>query len=395
VETPSRAPRLTAARREGARVTALELFFDLVFVLALTQCTALMAADPTWQGLARGLLVLAVLWWSWVGYAWVTSVLDPEEGAVRIAIFVAMTAFLVAGLCVPDAFGDDAFAFACAYAIVRIAHIWLFLIASRDEPELRRSVTGLAASTTTGITLLIVASFTDGWWQGAVWALALVLDVGAPLLFWSAGWQLVPAHFAERHGLIVIIALGESIVAIGVGSNAVVDLGVVVAATLGVAIAAALWWLYFDVIAWLAERSLSRATPGREQNELARDGYSLLHFPLVAGIVLAALGLKKTLEHVDDPLDAVPAAALVGGIALYLLGHVAFRWRVVHSLSGQRLAGALAMLALFPLARALPAVATLALAFVVLCAVIAYEVTRFAETRERVRRELAHGHARE
>jgi low temperature requirement protein LtrA len=339
--------------------------------------------------------VLTVLWWSWVGYAWVTSVLDPEEGAVRIAIFVAMTAFLVAALCVPDAFGDDAFAFACAYAIVRIAHIWLFLIASRDEPELRRSVTGLAASTTTGITLLIVASFTDGWWQGAVWALALVLDVGAPLLFWSAGWQLVPAHFAERHGLIVIIALGESIVAIGVGSNAVVDLGVVVAATLGVAIAAALWWLYFDVIAWLAERSLSRATPGREQNELARDGYSLLHFPLVAGIVLAALGLKKTLEHVDEPLDAVPAAALVGGIALYLLGHVAFRWRIVHSLSRQRLAGALAMLALFPLARALPAVATLALAFVVLCAVIGYEVTRFAETRERVRRELAHGHARE
>jgi low temperature requirement protein LtrA len=395
VETPSRTPRLTAVRREGARVTALELFFDLVFVLALTQCTALMAADPTWQGLARGLLVLAVLWWSWVGYAWVTSVLDPEEGAVRIAIFAAMTAFLVAALCVPDAFGDDAFAFACAYAIVRIAHIWLFMIASRDEPELRRSVTGLAASTTTGVTLLVCASFTDGWLQGAIWALALVLDVGAPLLFWSEGWQLVPAHFAERHGLIVIIALGESIVAIGVGSNAVVDAGVVAAAALGSAIAAALWWLYFDVIAWLAERRLSEATPGREQNELARDAFSLLHFPMVAGIVLAALGLKKTLEHVDDPLASVPAAALVGGLALYLLGHVGFRWRLVRSLSTQRLTGALAMLALFPLARELPAVWTLALALLVLVAVVVYEVTRFAETRERVRHQLAHGHAPE
>jgi low temperature requirement protein LtrA len=395
VETPSRTPRLTAVRREGARVTALELFFDLVFVLALTQCTALMAADPTWQGLARGLLVLAVLWWSWVGYAWVTSVLDPEEGAVRIAIFAAMTAFLVAALCVPDAFGDDAFAFACAYAIVRIAHIWLFMIASRDEPELRRSVTGLAASTATGVTLLVCASFTDGWLQGAIWALALVLDVGAPLLFWSEGWQLVPAHFAERHGLIVIIALGESIVAIGVGSNAVVDAGVVAAAALGTAIAAALWWLYFDVIAWLAERRLSEATPGREQNELARDAYSLLHFPMVAGIVLAALGLKKTLEHVDDPLATVPAAALVGGLALYLLGHVGFRWRLVASLSTQRLTGALALLALFPLARELPAVWTLALALLVLMAVVVYEVMRFAETRERVRHQLAHRHAPE
>ena len=395
METPSRTPRLTAVRREGSRVTALELFFDLVFVLALTQCTALMAADPTWQGLARGLLVLAVLWWSWVGYAWVTSVLDPEEGAVRIAIFAAMTAFLVAALCVPDAFGDDAFAFACAYAIVRIAHIWLFMIASRDEPELRRSVTGLAASTTTGITLLACASFTDGWLQGAIWALALVLDVGAPLLFWSEGWQLVPAHFAERHGLIVIISLGESIVAIGVGSNAVVDAGVVVAAALGSAIAAALWWLYFDVIAWLAERRLSEATPGREQNELARDAYSLLHFPMVAGIVLAALGLKKTLEHVDDPLATVPAAALVGGLALYLLGHVGFRRRLVGSISMQRLTGAVVLLALFPLARELPAVWTLALALVVLVAVVVYEVTRFAETRERIRHELVHGHARE
>ncbi|HET9288660.1 MAG TPA: low temperature requirement protein A [Gaiella sp.] len=395
METPSRTPRLTAVRREGSRVTALELFFDLVFVLALTQCTALMAADPTWQGLARGLLVLAVLWWSWVGYAWVTSVLDPEEGAVRIAIFAAMTAFLVAALCVPDAFGDDAFAFACAYAIVRIAHIWLFMMASRDEPELRRSVTGLAASTTTGITLLACASFADGRLQGAIWALALVLDVGAPLLFWSEGWQLVPAHFAERHGLIVIIALGESIVAIGVGSNAVVDAGVVAAAALGSAIAAALWWLYFDVIAWLAERRLSEATPGREQNELARDAYSLLHFPMVAGIVLAALGLKKTLEHVDDPLATVPAAALVGGLALYLLGHVGFRRRLVGSLSMQRLTGAVVLLALFPLARELPAVWTLALALLVLVAVVVYEVTQFAETRERIRHELVHGRARE
>jgi low temperature requirement protein LtrA len=393
MEDASRTPRVMAVRRQEARVTSLELFFDLVFVLALTQCTALMAADPTWQGLGRGLLVLAVLWWSWGGYAWLTSVVDPEEGVVRLAIFAAMAAFLVAALSVPDAFGDDAFTFACAYAIVRIAHIWLFTIASRDEPGLRRSVTGLGASTAVGVGLLLAASTTDGWLQGALWAIALLVDVGAPLLFWSEGWQLFPAHFAERYGLIVIIALGESIVAIGVGSDAVVDLGVVLAASLGVATAAAMWWLYFDVIAWLAERRLSSAAPGREQNELARDAYSVLHLPMVAGIVLSALGLKTTLAHVGDPLDVVPAFALLGGVAMYLLAHVGFRWRLVRTLSRHRLAGALLLLALLPLALELAALATLAIVVGVLCALIVYEVTRFAETRDRVRHELARGHA--
>jgi len=146
-ETPARAPRLRTARREEETVTPLELFFDLVFVLAFTQCTALMASEPTWSGLAKGLLVLGVLWWSWVGYAWLTSVVDPEEDAVRLTIFVAMAALLVVGLCVPEAFGDAALIFACAYAAVRIAHVALFMLASRDEPNLRVSVIGLAVST--------------------------------------------------------------------------------------------------------------------------------------------------------------------------------------------------------------------------------------------------------
>jgi low temperature requirement protein LtrA len=201
----------------------------------------------------------------------------------------------------------------------------------------------------------------------------------------------MPSHFAERYGLIVIIALGESIVSIGVGAHEIVDTGVIAASVLGVALAAALWWLYFDVIVWLGERRLSEATPGREQNELARDSYSLIHFPIVAGIVLAAFGLKKTLEHVGDPLHSVPAAALVGGIALYLLGHVAFRWRQVHSLSRQRSLAALGAILLYPVALHVPALLTLALVLVLLCLLIVYEVTRFAETRERVRHELARG----
>src|SRR3954453_20061023 len=144
--TRTRSLRLSAVLRQEERVTPLELFFDLVFVLAITQCTALMAGEPTWRGVAKGVLVLGVLWWSWVGYAWLTSVVDPEEGAVRLTMFAAMAALLVAALCVPDAFGSSAAVFAGAYAIVRIAHIVLFLLASRDDPALRHSVVGLAGS---------------------------------------------------------------------------------------------------------------------------------------------------------------------------------------------------------------------------------------------------------
>jgi low temperature requirement protein LtrA len=389
VSTPSHG-LLTAVRREKSTVTPLELFFDLVFVLALTQCTALMADEPTWEGLAKGLLVLGVLWWSWVGYAWLTSVIDPEEGVVRLVIFASMAALLVAALCVPEVFEDTALLFACAYAVVRIAHIALFALASRGDPDLRRSVTGLAVGTAVGTSLLVGASFADGALQGGLWALALLLDAGGPYVFGSEGWKLVPGHFAERHGLIVIIALGESIVAIGVGAEAGVDAAVVVSAVLGVAIAAALWWLYFDIVALVAERRLSNATPGREQNEVARDSFSYLHFPMVAGIVLVALGLKKTLEHPEDALKLVPAVALLGGTALYLLAHVAFRWRNVHRFNWYRLACAAVLAALIPLGTELPALATVAIVASLLAAVIVIETLRFAELRERLRHQVAH-----
>jgi low temperature requirement protein LtrA len=388
----TRAPRMTAVRRERESVTPLELFFDLVFVLALTQCTALMADNPTWDGLAKGMLVLGVLWWAWVGYAWLTSVVDPEEGVVRLVLFAAMAGLLIAALCVPDVFGDTALLFACAYGVVRAAHIALFLLASRDDPDLRKSTTGLAGSTALGTGLLVAASFADGALQGALWALALVLDMGGPLLFGQDGWKLMPGHFAERHGLIVIIALGESIVAIGVGAEAAVDAGIVVAASLGIAVAAALWWLYFDIVALVAERRLSRAEPGREQNGIARDSFSLLHFPMVAGIVLVALGMKKTLEHVEDPLKLVPAVALLGGTAVYLLAHVAFRWRNIHRLSVQRLVTAALLVALVPLAVELPSLATLAILFAILAVLVAYETRHFAELRDRLRHQVAASH---
>ena len=374
--------------REGERVTPLELFFDLVFVLALTQCTTLRARTPTWTGMLKGLLVLGMLWWSWVGYAWLTSVVDPEEGAVRLAMFAAMAAFLVAALCVPGTFGPEALLFACAYAAVRTAHIVLFMLASREDAALRRSVLGLAGSTAIGAGILFVAAFSSGGLQMGLWGLALVLDAGGPFLFGAEGWKLVPGHFAERHGAIVIIALGESIVAIGVGAKAELQAGIVVAAVLGVVVAAALWWVYFDVTAIVAGRRLARAAEGRERNEIARDSYSYLHFPMVAGIALIAVGMKQTLGHVGDPLKLVPAAALLGGAAMYLLAHVAFRLRNMRTLSGRRLICAIVLLALVPAGAALPALATLAILAGLLAALIAYEALRYAEAREHVRHEL-------
>jgi low temperature requirement protein LtrA len=373
--------------RESERVTPLELFFDLVFVLALTQCTTLIARTPTWEGMLKGLLALGVLWWSWVGYAWLTSVLDPEEGAVRLLMFAAMAAFLVAALCVPGAFGSEAVLFVCAYAVVRGAHIGLFMLASSEDAAMRRSVLGLACSTAIGVGLLVLAAFTSGWLQLGLWALALLLDAGGPYLFGAEGWKLAPAHFAERHGAIVIIALGESIVAIGVGAKATLGAGVVAVAILGIVVAATMWWVYFDVTAIIAARRLASAPEGRERNEIARDSYSYLHFPMVAGIALIAVGLKSMIGRVDDPLTLVPAVALLGGAALYLLAHVAFRLRNMHTLSGRRLVCAVVLLALLPAATALPALVTLAILAAVLVALIAYEALRYAEVRARVRHQ--------
>ncbi len=374
-----------ARLRDHTKVMPLELFFDLVFVLALTQCTALMAHDPTWEGLTQGMLVLGMVWWAWIGYSWLTSVIDPEEGAVRLSIFAAMAAMLIVALAVPEAFGELGLVFAVALGVVRTIHIGLFVIADPTVAELHRSVTGLAASTAVAVSLLVAASLFDGAAQGSLWALALFLDIAGPYFIRPEGWRLEPEHFAERYGLIVIIALGESIVAIGFGAAGVLTLGIGAAAVLGVTLAAAMWWVYFDVVALISARRLAAAEPGRERNELARDSYSILHLLIVAGIVLGALGLEETLGHHDEELSAVHAFALLGGVAIYLIGLVSFRYRHVHTVSHRRLITAVILLMLVPVAMELPALAALALVNALVWAMIAIDTRRYGEDRRRVR----------
>ena len=373
----------TAAADEQ-RVTPLELFFDLVFVFAITQVTAFMATDPTWTGLGRGLLILAALWWAWAAYAWLTNTLATDAGIARVTIFAAMAAMLVVALAVPEAFDDDAFVFAGAYLIVRGLHLLVYVVGSHDEGE-RGAALRMFPPAFAGPLFIVAAAFFDSPLQEVLWGIGLLIDFAGPLWYGPEGFRVSPSHFAERFALIIIIALGESIVAIGVGAEGFeLDAGLIVAAVLAIAIVCALWWAYFDVVALVAERRFREASAA-EQVLIARDSYSWLHFPMIAGIVLVALGIKKTMGDVDAHLKDVPAAALFGGVALYLLGHIGFRLRNVRSINKPRLAATVLCLACVPFATEVDALVALATAAALCSGLIAYEAIAYREARARVR----------
>jgi low temperature requirement protein LtrA len=403
-----RHPRILSVSEE-ARVTPIELFFDLVFVFSLTQVTALIADDLTARGLVRGMLVLALLWWCWVAYAWLGNVVRADEGIGRVAMFGAMAAMFVLALSVPEAFDDlpggltGPVVLAFAYLAVRLLHLAIFWLASSEDPGLRRQLLRFMPSVLGSTALLLVASQLDGRAQTATWVAVLVVDYVGTILGGASGWRLNSAgHFAERHGLILIVALGESIVAIGLGVVALpVSAPIIVTSVLGLTVAGCVWWAYFDVTALMAERALRRAE-GEERARLARDAYSYLHLPMIAGVVLLALGLKKVLEYVGDEthhdlseaLATLPLAALFGGVALFLLSNVAFKFRTIRSVTVHRVVVAALLLALIPAAALLPALAALGLLTVVMVGLIAFEALKFAELREQVRHEedVAAGH---
>ncbi len=299
---------------EEHRVTPLELFFDLVFVLSFTQVTASMADDPTWTGLGQGMLILAAVWWAWSGYAWLTNAIDPSEDANRLLVFVAMAAMLIVSLAVPGAFGDEAILFGVAYFVVRAVHLLLYLREARREQgdELMSGVLSMAPAWLLSPALIIVAGLFDGTAQVSIWVVALLIDYGSAVVGSSEGYRVHVAHFTERFGLIIIIALGESIVAIGSGAGFAISGLEVVAAVAAIVLAAALWWAYFGVSAIVAERRLLEA-PESEQTLLARDSYAFLHLPMIAGIVLLALGIKKTLADVEAPLEDRPGRGALRG----------------------------------------------------------------------------------
>jgi low temperature requirement protein LtrA len=371
----------------GHKVTSLELFFDLVFVLAFTQVTAKLAQDLTWHGLFRSLLVLAVLWWAWGAFAWLTNAFDPESRLMRLPIFVAMGALLVAALAVPQAFGEEAFVFVAAYFIVRMIHISLYLVASRHDRAAFAAVLKLSPAMFLAPLILLISAAFDGETQAAIWILAIVVDYGGAFFLVGDGWNVESEHFAERYGLIVIIALGESIVSIGVGAtNEELTAKVIGSATLAIALTGALWWMYFDVVALVAARKL-REAGGEARARMARDSYSYLHYFLIAGVVLLALAIKKTIAHPYEHLEEIPAVALCLGLASYAFGLSAIKRRNVGTWNWQRLFVGALFIALIPAAEKLPSLATLAIAFAILAILISFEATIYWETRLRIRSE--------
>jgi low temperature requirement protein LtrA len=373
------------ASQHEERVKPLELFFDLVFVFAITQVASLLSADPSWGGLLRGMLVLGALWWAWAAYAWLTNTLNPEEGAVRIAMFAAMAAMLIVALAVPEAFDEHGVVFGVAYLVVRAMHLALYALAARGDRDLLGAVLRMTPSSTISGVLILTAGFLEGEQRVALWLIGLAIDYLGVLVGRGQGWRLSPGHFAERHGLIVIIAIGESIVALGVGATGTpLTAGVIGSALVGVTIATALWWTYFDWVAIVVEQRLRQAS-GAHQATLARDAYSYLHFAMVAGIVLFAVSLKKTLADFDRHLETVPAAALCGGLGVYLLAHVLLRYRISRTIGRGRPVAVLVLIAIWPFADDVPALAALTATAGVFVLLIAYEAIRYREPRAQIR----------
>ena len=366
-------------------VTPLELFFDLVFVFGFTQVSTVWWDNPTWSGLGHGLLILAALWWAWAAYAWLTNTVDPEVGAVWGAMLVAMGAMFVAALAVPDAFGSHGVVFGVAFLIVNVMHLTLYALAARGDPDLLRAILRVAPSALAGAALILAAGFAHGGLKPVLWLAAVMIGFFGPLLTGMSGWRVQPAHFVERHGLIVIIAIGESLIAIGLGERrSGLTTGVIVAAVLGFVVATSFWLAYFDFFPIRARQLLTERS-GVQRVALARDVYTYLHLPMVAGIVLFAFAMRTTLAHVGDELATIPALGLCGGPALYLFAYVALRVRVARTLGRGRLIAAVACALLWPVALVVPALVALTLVAVVWVALHAYEIIWWREARAQTR----------
>jgi low temperature requirement protein LtrA len=378
---------------EEQRATTLELFYDLVFVFAITQVSHLLLDDLTWSGAGRALLVLLVVWWAWNYTTWVTNELDPDSIVVRMVLIGLMLATLLMAVAIPEAFGEHALLFVGSYVAIQVGrHAFLtFGSAERGTIERERAGRILIWFAAAGV-LWIAGGVSDGSARTALWLAALALDYCAPLvLYWvprrprlaSATWEVETAHFAERFQLFMIIALGESIVLTG-AATAELDLGTARLAAFGIAFlgTAALWWLYFNYVARIAQRRLELAS---DRTRLARDAYTYLHAVLVAGVILAAVGNELVIAHPTDELPGREIAAVVGGPAIYLLGHAVFRLRMTGSVSWKRLGGALACVAVGGLGSFAPALVLAALLVAVLVTVIGAE--HLAAARRRARGE--------
>ena len=372
---------MQSAEEEERKTSYLELFFDLIFVFAFTQVTALILEDTSVAGFARAALVLAMVWWAWSAYTWMTDAIDVENLVTRMLMFGAMAAGFFMALSVPDAYQDEGAWFAVAYFVVRVLNTSLFTWGVRHDPAHLRATLRLAPWFVGAAVIALLGGFADPELRPWIWLVSLGVDVVGTLRAAGDEWRLKPSHFAERFALIVIIALGESIVAIGIGTSGLErDAAYALAVLIAFAGVAALWWEYFDFTAAGAERSLSRASP-LARGPLARDVFTYFHYPVVLGIIFYAVAAKKTLEKPADPLSTPGRWALGLGVAFFLLGLVLMRLRGTRSVAWERLLAAAAALVVALLLDGVAAIVTLAAVIAVLVVSIAIESVRMREIR--------------
>jgi low temperature requirement protein LtrA len=365
---------------EERRTSYLELFFDLVFVFAITQVTLLLLSNTSVAGFARAALVLALVWWAWSGFTWMTNAIDIENQVTKLLFLAGMAGALFVALAVPGAYGDEGAWFAIAYVFVRVLNIALYGWGLRARPAELAALMRLVPFFLVAPALVLAGGLVDSLpLRSALWALSIVVDlVGVLTAGRENDWRVSPAHFAERYALIVIIALGESIVAIG---TSVADLprDAMFAVSVAVAFAgvAALWFAYFGFVSGAVERALQKATPSR-RGPLARDVFTIFHYPIVLGIVLFAVGAKKVLAHPEDALSRPGRAALGFGVAFFLAGFVLARYRIVRTVGRERAAAAALTLVAVVALRSIPAVALLAAVTAIVVAAVVVERLRYA-----------------
>jgi low temperature requirement protein LtrA len=308
---------------DDIRVSTIELFFDLVFVFTLTQLTSLLVAEPTGVGIARVAVIFGSVWWMYGGYAWLTNAVPPREPIVRLLMLVGMAGFLVLALAIPRAFGDAGVAFGLGYLVVTLVHTGLFLRSSRESAV--RAMFRLGPYNVITAALLLAAGFTAGGVQWALWVAAFVLHWTSPVVTAVGGFRIGAAHFVERHGLIVLIALGESVVAVGIGvGRRDLTAGLITTAVFGLALAATMWWLYFDGEDQRAEQALNTATDTRNP-WLALFAFGYAFLPVLGGIIVVAAGMVQAMSRYDRPATAATAWFLAAGVAVYAGGLALFR----------------------------------------------------------------------
>jgi low temperature requirement protein LtrA len=373
------------SEEEGERRTSyLELFFDLVFVFAVTQVTSLVAHDPTARGFAHGAVVFGLVWWAWSGYAWMTNAIDVERTETRLLMLAAAGGSFFMAISLPDAFGGDGKRFVLAYLLVRVLNVGLYVGGLRGDVQ-QAAMLKLAPFFLVAPLVAVPGAFVDGRARAAIWVVSLAIDVVGTLRAAGAGFRVSPAHFAERYALFVIIALGESVVAVGVTAESLPrDWTFFATVSIAFALVAALWWSYFDFPALAAARALQFA-PREARAPLARDLFTFFHFPNVLGVIYVAVAAKKALAHPTEPLSAGGRAALGLGVGLFLLQFVLGRLRVIHRISWERIGGIAAAAVVVVAGRRLDAVWLLGLALAVVVATTIADTIRLGQARAQVR----------